>query len=249
MAGRVFLRLLAIVIAVLAPAGVASAGPLVSASLRVQVGTLPAVTFVASGASGTALSNLQATVAAGNAFAGTLTTTTPTTAAPPISGIYFTAQSNAKATFAGTAPGSVGGVALFPVQVRVTGLGGLTLLAVPLNFGSPSTFAKSAGGISVSAIAAPWTVGPVTVTGLGNSTSPVTAMATGSNALTLGGVGTLILVSPVKIVTNIAGNLVSFGRLTLVYAPEPGTVVLLGMGVAALGLLGRRGLGRGSRAG
>jgi hypothetical protein len=66
--------------------------------------------------------------------------------------------------------------------------------------------------------------------------------AVGSDARTPGGLGQLTLVSPIRIRTNIPGSdalLVVFGMLTLNFVPEPGTLVLLGAGAAALGFLGR----------
>jgi hypothetical protein len=49
-----------------------------------------------------------------------------------------------------------------------------------------------------------------------------------------------VLVSPTKIFTNIAGTLAAFGVLSLTYVPEPGTLLLLGLGVAGLAAIGRR---------
>jgi hypothetical protein len=69
-----------------------------------------------------------------------------------------------------------------------------------------------------------------------------TAMYTGTDARTPGGLGQVTLVSPTKIVTNLTGELlaiVALGTLTLNFVPEPGTFLLLGLGVAALGALGR----------
>ena len=62
----------------------------------------------------------------------------------------------------------------------------------------------------------------------------------GSNGLTPGGAGTLVLVTPTKVITNVAGMLAAFGTLTLTYVPEPGTLLLLGAGVAGLTAIGRR---------
>ena len=84
--------------------------------------------------------------------------------------------------------------------------------------------------MAITAIAAGWTVGTAVVTGTGNGT----ATAMGSNGLTAGGAGTIVLVSPIKIITNVAGTLAAFGVLTLTYVPEPGTLLLLGLGVAGL---------------
>jgi hypothetical protein len=61
----------------------------------------------------------------------------------------------------------------------------------------------------------------------------------GANGLTASGAGTLVLVTPIKILTNVAGNLAAFGVLSLTYVPEPGTALLLGLGVAGLAAVGR----------
>ena len=66
----------------------------------------------------------------------------------------------------------------------------------------------------------------------GGMTFTTTAM--GSNGLTPGGQGTLVLVTPVKVLTNIAGTLAIFGTLTLTYVPEPNTLLLLALGIVGL---------------
>jgi PEP-CTERM motif len=70
-----------------------------------------------------------------------------------------------------------------------------------------------------------------------------TAMYTGTDSRTPGGLGQVTLVSPTKVVTNLTGGLlilVTLGKLTLNFVPEPGTLLLLGSGVAGLAALGRR---------
>ena len=74
-----------------------------------------------------------------------------------------------------------------------------------------------------------------------------TAMYTGTDSRTPGGLGQVTLVSPTKVVTNLTGGLlilVVLGTLTLNFVPEPGTLLLLGSGVAGLAILGRRRMGR-----
>ena len=66
-------------------AGAASAGPLVTATLAFQLSALPPAAFPGVGTTGTATSNLSATVGAGTSFNGTFTTTIPLSAAPPLS--------------------------------------------------------------------------------------------------------------------------------------------------------------------
>ena len=101
--------------------------------------------------------------------------------------------------------------------------------------GAPGVVTKNfGGGFNVTAISASWTVGPVTI-----ATTVGTKMATGLNALTPGGAGTLVLVTPVKLLSSIAGITPIFGELTLTYVPEPGPALLVGLGVVGLGAAGR----------
>ena len=82
---RKSLSLLAIGLFVVA--GQASAGALTSASFSFQIGSLPGASFAGVGATGSATSNLSASLGAGTSFNGAFTTWIPTTAAPPLSAI------------------------------------------------------------------------------------------------------------------------------------------------------------------
>ena len=94
---------------------------------------------------------------------------------------------------------------------------------------------------ALTAIFASWTSNGTFTLPLSGSSTSLTVMATGANNLTAGGAGTLVLVTPIHIFTNQApGGLAAFGVLTLTYVPEPGTLLLLGAGVVALALRGRR---------
>jgi hypothetical protein len=226
-----------------------SAGPLVSASFsldtRAGSGPLPVLTIAGAGATGTATSDLSVSLAGAGVFDGSVTTILPTSASPPLTAVQVVITKNAGATFAGTASGKVGGNLAIEGVLAFYGIGGFPtfpLLSVPLELGTPSTIAQSSGGVAITAIAGSWTAGTATVTGvdLTDTTAEHTVTAMGSNALTPGGAGTLVLVTPLKVISSIAGNFANFGALTLTYAPEPGTLVLCGLGIAALGAWARR---------
>jgi hypothetical protein len=230
----------------------AGAAALSSASLLVEIGTLPSSTFPATGATGTATSSLSATLGAGSAFAGTSARTLTGT----ITGVLLSVKNNVAAAFTGTAPSNVGAAAGVTGQAIIKGFG-VTLLKVPVALGTPGTLfatqlTKMGGpGVAITAVGGSWTAGTAKVTGIptGTGTATVASTRMGSNMLTAGGSGTLQLVSAVKVTTNLAPSPVvpTFGTLTLTYgAPEPAAALLLMAGAGALVAAGRR---RGSASG
>ena len=95
--------------------------------------------------------------------------------------------------------------------------------------------------------AQPWTTGTATVTingvGLttGNATSPgVLSQMFGSDARTPGGLGTVTLVAPGGLMSTLGGPFPLFVSMTLTFVPEPGTLLLLGSGIAGLAIIGRK---------
>jgi hypothetical protein len=238
----------AIAAAVLAGAwaGPAAAGPLVSASLTVSV-DLAVLTFQAVGATGTATSDLAASLGAGSAFAGTETTTFTGTRAEksPLDGVTIAIFSNEAGLFTGTTPGKVGGDAFISPSIYLTA-SDVPALRLPAFFGKQLTASLMGSGLGFTTFAVPWTAGAVTVTGIraltpNNKLVTVTRMVTGANGLTPLGGGTLTLVSPAKVYVETGNRLPVIGTLTLNYVPEPGTLLLLGAGVTALASLGGRG--------
>lgn len=77
--------------------------------------------------------------------------------------------------------------------------------------------------------------------GILNITNPGTISYEGTDSRTPGGRGQVTLVSPTKVTVFESGPpFIVLGTLTLSFVPEPGTLSLLGAGVAVLGALGRR---------
>ena len=96
-----------------------------------------------------------------------------------------------------------------------------------------------AAAVNITTIGAPWTAGTAAV-----GTATVNGFQHGAASLassTAAASGSVRLVTPLFISTNISGTAVipAFGFLDLHFVPEPGTLLLLGGGIAGLVLLGR----------
>jgi hypothetical protein len=109
-------------------------------------------------------------------------------------------------------------------------------LNIPLSVVGAGGFTDVVGAVNLTVIGAPWTTGTASV-------GTITKMGSAApNSNTGNGSGTVQLVTPIFISTNIAGAsavVPAFGILTLHFVPEPGTLLLLGSGIAGLVAFGR----------
>jgi hypothetical protein len=236
-----FLRTALVLVLGLAPLP-AAGGVLSTATLTLEMGVHGPLVFVGSGVSGSSSGPLYATLASGTGFSGALTATTPSYAAPPISGMIFSAGANAWGSFSGPVPSLVGGSMPVSVQVCVEAFG-LCLFNLALPVGIAQTVTPPpVSGIAVTMHGSPWTAGTAAVAQLTAPTSTTFTVWTrmGSNGLNSNGVGTLVLVSAVNVLTNVSGQLPAFATLTLQYVPEPRTFAWVAPGIAALGLVAHR---------
>lgn len=219
-----------------------AAGLLVGANLAIEVGTLPVVSFAGAAVSGASIGPLYATFASGTGLAGTIHTPSPISAAPPISGLNYTVGANDGGVFSGPAASLVAGSMAIDVNLCAEAFGGLCLLNLALPFGVAVTVTPPVvSGIGITMHGSPWTAGTTTLaltTPTANGQTASTRM--GSNGLNAKGAGTLVLVSAVNVLTNVAGQLPSFATLTLQYLPEPGALAWVAPGVAALGIVAHR---------
>ena len=158
-------------------------------------------------------------------------------AAAPIKGVQVTAQ-NAAGNF-DNGSGKLGGVMPINGTTKVCLFGTCSAatanIEVPLAVAGAGGSATVAAAVNLTVIGAPWTTGTVsigTVTVMGGA-APASSTAMAS--------GTVSLVTPVFVSTNIGPSAVVpvFAFMNLHFVPEPGTLVLLGAGIAGLVSYGR----------
>jgi hypothetical protein len=241
-----------VLLAALGLAGAAQGAILTSASILMSLGeSLPFPPITGTGV-GTSV-GLGATATLGsNVVVGTKWAT-GITSAPPIDGVVLSLTGHAVGTFvAGGGPGGgLGGSMTLGGQARITAYSGnVTLVRVPLSVvGKPGGFDyfTGGGGTIIQVSGTGWTTGSWTLmaplTTIGGQTfthNVATVTATGDDLRTASGVGTLLLITPIYIRTNLAGDIPTFATLTLNYVPEPSTLLLVGAGIAGLALRGRK---------
>ena len=162
----------------------------------------------------------------------------------------FTISQNAPVGSLSNASGSFGGGPSLNGSMPLNGVAIVCLfqpcdgqpaanLVVPLTPVGQGGTASAQGLVSITVFGAPWTTGMVSIEG-----SVATGFAHGpaSGASTAAPSGVLSLVTPVLVSTSLGVFPVVpvFGRLTLHFVPEPGTLFLVGSGLVGLAIAGRR---------
>lgn len=237
---RAILMAGALAATIAAPAG-AAIYP-VNGTLGMEIGTLPA--FSVTGTDSAARSDGTGLTA--TAPEGMFQVNFSTALSPALLGLIGTAKvvgQNEPGSFTsnGGPLGGVGG----PMGLNADLILGAFVITIPLDVvgaGGTTTVSASGSLLHITVLGSPWQVTDTTVTG--NFDGATVLTGDGFDNRTAAGRGTLQLVSPTRIKLFSGGFglnaiLPSVATLTLEYVPEPGTLLLLGSGVAGLALLGR----------
>lgn len=169
-----------------------------------------------------------------------------TTLMPPLSKMLLSVST------AGLGPGALTGAPLngaMAVRGRWGALytGMITLLPIPMTMsgtrgvGLGGTVSGYGYGISLTLVGGVWTAGVVQLTGAVTPVGSVlgTTTRTGSDLRTAAGLGTLVLVTPLHVFSNLGPPVPIFAELTLTFVPEPSLLLMLLAPALCLWRLGR----------
>jgi hypothetical protein len=238
-----------VLVAALGLAGAAQGAILTSASISIPM-EFPSKVLVPTAITGTGVGTSVGAGSTARLGSNVVTGTVATPGRSPITQAVLSLTGHAAGSFvAGGGPGGgLGGPMTLGGAFRgLAYSGNVTLIGIPLSpVGQPggSYSMTGGGGTIIQAWGTGWTTGvqtmmvPATTVG-GGTTTPRTVTATGADLRTASGAGTLVLISPLFVRTNLAGDIPNFATLTLNYVPEPGTLLLVGVGIAGVALYGR----------
>jgi hypothetical protein len=152
----------------------------------------------------------------------------------------LTAPGPCSFTGAGGPGGGLGGACALGGTANAL-VGGAPFLIIPLS-GLGVAGRPSFGPYGSYIDAQSWTTGTavVTVNGVALTRNGVPIVMTGFDSRLSGGTGFVRLVAPGGLMSTLGGNFPLFVSMTLNFIPEPGTLLLLGLGVAGLAATGRR---------
>jgi hypothetical protein len=217
-------------------------------TLSIQIATLPPVVILGSGVAtvngGNPSGHLTALTVPAGVFAtvGKLVPITDPSAAP-IAEVKVTAMNGAGAfagvNFGGQMPiNGTAKVCLYSFcgdPITASGAGNLSNLNVPLTVVGQGGAAFVKGSVNITVIGAPWTTGTAAIGTITKAGGASPASNTGAAS------GTVSLVTPIFISTTVGSFAIvpAFGILSLHFVPEPGTLMLLGSGIAGLLAFGR----------
>jgi hypothetical protein len=238
-----------VLVAALGLTGAAQGAILASASILIPAGTALVPPLISGTGPGSSVGVGATATLGANVLQGTVVAT-GITSAPPITQLAMSLSGHAAGSFvAGGGPGGgLGGAMTLGGAVYVLLFDVIRMDLIPLSVaGKPGGFVSitGGGGTIIQASGTGWTTGVQTLmapatTISGGTVTPWTGTATGADLRTASGAGTLVLITPIYVRTNLAGDIPTFATLTLNYVPEPSTLLLVGVGIAGLALRGRK---------